>query len=158
MVKRTQLFQLRDILEPPQKPDSEMPKRESRWVRVKALSKEEKAVIAVACERVIAERLKPRFLPEIRPTPFNYPIDIFGKWRGNKYSFIARYRSGFAENLGEEFDLPCARLDHVEEGLTETRFDVMWRRHTNQCFRLHTAVTLDEALDLVSTEALLWPL
>ena len=102
-----------------------MPKSERRWVRVKALSKEDKAAIAAVCERFIAETLKPRFLPEVRPTQFNYPVDISGKWRGSKYSFITRYRSGFAGNLGEEFDAAFTRLDHVEESLDETRFDVM---------------------------------
>jgi hypothetical protein len=38
---------------------------------------EEKTAIAAACERFIGDTLKPRFLPEVRPTQFNYPIDIF---------------------------------------------------------------------------------
>jgi hypothetical protein len=36
---------------------------------------------------VIAETLKPRFLPTIDPTSFNQPVDIFGKWRGARYSY-----------------------------------------------------------------------
>lgn len=64
-----------------------MAKQEWKWVRVKALSDNDKADIATACERFIAETLKPRLLPEIRPTKFNYPLDIFGRWRGSKYSF-----------------------------------------------------------------------
>jgi hypothetical protein len=130
---------------------------EGRWVRVKTLTSDEKAAIATACEDFIAEVLKPRFLPEVRPTPFNYPIDIFGKWRGSKYSFIVRYRSGFLHNRGEEFDSPFTRLDHVEDCLEETRFEVMWRRHTGQWWRVHSAVTLAEALRLIATEAVLQP-
>jgi hypothetical protein len=61
-----------------------VPRREWRWVRVKALTPEEKAEIAVARERLISETLKPRFLPEIRPTAFNYPVDISGKRRASK--------------------------------------------------------------------------
>nr|WP_234834508.1 hypothetical protein [Sinorhizobium meliloti] len=64
-----------------------MAKQEWKWVRVKALSDNDKADIATACERFIAETPKPRLLPEIRPTKFNYPLDIFGRWRGSKYSF-----------------------------------------------------------------------
>ena len=134
-----------------------MAKRERRWVRVKLLTKEKKAAVAAVCERFIADLLKPRFLPEIRPTAFNYPVDIFGKWRGGKYSFIQRYRSGFPENLGEEFNAPFSRLDHVEERIGETRFDVMWHRHTGQWWRLHCDVTLKEALHLIETEPLLQP-
>ena len=118
------------------------------WVKV--LSREEKAAIAAECDRFVTQVLKPRFLPTIRPTVFNYPIDIFGNWRANKYSFIQRYRSGFPENLGEEFD-------NMEECLSATRFDVMWYRHTGRWWRLHSSVTLEEALRLIETEELLQP-
>jgi len=131
--------------------------RKSRRVWVKVLSRQEKAAIAMDCDRFIMQVLKPRFLPAIRPNQFNYPVDIFGKWRGNKYSFIQRYRSGYRENLGEEFDAPFTRLDHVEECLSEKRFDVMWHRHTGRWWRLHSAVTLEEALWLIETEELLQP-
>lgn len=117
----------------------------------------EKAQIAATCERFVAEVLKPRFLREVRPTDFNYPIDIFGKWRGAKYSFITRYRSGFSDNLGEGFDSAFARLDHVPEIVTEARFDVMWHRHTGQWYRLHATVTLEEALHLLETDGILHP-
>lgn len=129
-----------------------------RWVRVKALAAAEKAAIGAVCERFIGEKLKPRFLPGIIPSRFNCPIDIPGKWRGNKYSFIARYRSGFPDNFGEEFDSTFTRLDHVEEYLGEARFDVMWHRHTGQWYRLHSSVTLDDALHLIETVPLLQPL
>lgn len=125
-------------------------------MRIRTLSAAEKVAIAATCERSIAV-LKRRFLPEIRPTTFNYPVDIFGKWRGSKYSFITRYRSGFPDNAGEEFDSPFTRLDHLEDSIAEPRFDVMWHRHTGQWWRLHSSVTLEEALHLIETEPLLHP-
>ena len=134
-----------------------MVKREKRWVRVEPLAAQEKAAIAARCDHFIANNLKPRFLPEVRRTRFNYPVDILGKWRGSKYSFITRYRSGFPDNEGEEFEVTFTRLDHVEESLAETRFDVMWRRHTGQYWRTHSSVTLEQALDLIDTEPLLQP-
>jgi len=121
------------------------------------LSAEDKAAIATRCERFIAEFLKPRFLPEVRPTQFNYPIDILGKWRGSNYSFITRYRSGFPENLGEEHDAPFTRLDHAYEHTADIRFDLMWRRHTGQWWRLYSALSLDEALHLIETDLNLQP-
>ncbi len=127
------------------------------WVRVKVLPAAEKLAIAARCEQFIGEILKPRFLPEIHPTKFNYPVDILGKWRGDKYSFIVRFRSGFNQNAGEEFDSAFARLDHMQECLTETRFDVMWHRHTGQWWRLHSSVTLEDALRLIETEPALRP-
>ena len=134
-----------------------MARRGWHWVRVGTLTAADKAAIAAACDRFIAEVLKPRFLPEIRPTPFNYPIDIFGRWRGSRYSFIQRWRSGFPENLGEEFNGPFTRLDHTDGNGDAARFDVMWRRHTGQWWRLHASVTLEEALRLIETDGLLHP-
>jgi len=51
-------------------------------------SKGEKAAITAACEKLIADVLKPLYLQKIVPTEYNYPVDIFGKWLGNKYRFI----------------------------------------------------------------------
>mgnify|MGYP001809939229 CR=1 FL=1 len=128
-----------------------MATREKVWVKV--LTKEDKAAVAATCERFIAEVLKPRFLPEIRPTEFNYPVDITGGWRGSRYSFIQRYRSGFPDNQGQEFDSAFARLDHISGDY----FDLMWHRHTGRWLLLCANVTLEKALRLIETENLLWP-
>lgn len=126
-------------------------KRQRVWVKV--LSKEDKKAIAERCERFIAEVLVPRFLPEIRPTEFNYPVALHGKWHGDRYRFLQRYRSGFSENKGEEFDAPFARLDH-ESG---DRFHLMWHRHTGQWLCLQPSVTIEEAMHLIETEGLVQP-
>jgi hypothetical protein len=126
------------------------------WVLAKTLSSQEKAAIAALCDSFISGVLKPKFLPEIRPTEFNYPVDILGKWRGSNYSFIVRFRSGFPENEGEEFDSGFARLDYVPEG-TETRFNVMWRRHTGQWWPIYFSLTLEDALAALETDGVLRP-
>lgn len=71
----------------------------------------------------------------------------------SRYSFIQRYRSGFSENAGEEFDIGFARLDHA----TGERFDLMWHRHTGQWLCLHPRLTLDAALRAIETEELVQP-
>ena len=114
----------------------------------------EKARISAACQRFIDEVLKPKFLPTIRPTPFNYPVDIQGKWQGHRHRFIQRYRSGYPDNLGEEFDAPFARLDWMGPD----RFDIQWHRHTGAWFRLHRGKTLTEALKILETDGHLHPL
>jgi len=122
--------------------------------RSAGLSDLEKATIAATCQRFIDEVLKPRFLPAIRPTEFNYPVDILGKWHGNRYRFLQRYRSGFPENQGEEFDSPFTRLDWV----SRDRFDIQWHRHTGTWFRLYRGLSLAEALKTIETDGLLHPL
>ena len=119
-----------------------------------ALSTAEKAGITATCQAFIDTVLKPRFLPAVTPTQFNYPIDIQGKWHGTKYRFLQRYRSGFEDNRGEQFDAPFVRLDWVGRN----RFDVQWHRHTGQWFRVHQNLSLNAALDAIITNEILHPL
>ena len=116
-------------------------------------SESEKAHITAACQRFIDEVLKPRFLPAIRPTEFNYPVDIQGKWQGPRYRFIQRYRSGFPENLGEEFDAPFVRFDWIRHD----RFDIQWHRHTGAWYRLHRGQSLAQTLKTIETDGILHP-
>jgi hypothetical protein len=122
-------------------------------VRSTGFSAAEKSAVTAACQNLIDDFLKPRFLPTIRPTQFNYPIDIQGKWHGTKYRFIQRYRSGFPENLGEEFDAPFARLDWI----SRNRFDMQWHRHTGEWFCLYRGLTLAEAIDTLKSDGLFHP-
>jgi hypothetical protein len=131
-----------------------MAKRERRWVRVEKLSDHEKAAVKAACEQPIAQTLEPRYLAGTHLSGLSAPIDIVGKWRGSKHSFVARYRSDDPEVLEPELDEPFARLGHMEEYWSEARFDVMWLRHTGEWWRLHPTVTLGEALQHVESDPL----
>jgi hypothetical protein len=113
----------------------------------------EKREIVAACEAFIRDVLKPRFLPGIRPTQWNYVVDIHGAWAAGRYRFIQRYRSGMEDNRGEEFDAPFARIDRMGWD----RFDIDWMRHTGRWWRLHKGVTLAEALRILEADELLHP-
>jgi hypothetical protein len=133
--------------------------RKRRWVwapkRIRVLpSEDEKAKIIAACDKFVAEALKPRFLPEGRPRGFNDPIDIYGKWHGGRYRFIERFRSDSPEAIEPEFEHAFARLDYV----SPDRFDVMWHRHTGQWWRLYHLVSLTEALRSIEQDGHLHPI
>ena len=117
------------------------------------ISEEEKAAAILACQQHVDGFLRPRFLPDIRSTEFNYPVDILGRWRGSTYTFFQRYRSGYPHNLGEEFDAPFARLDWTGPG----RFDLMWHRHTGKWHRLHQGLSLLRAIATLKADGLLHP-
>ncbi len=114
----------------------------------------EKQRIIAACDAYIQDVLKPRFLPKIKPTHWNYPIDIRGVWMGGRYRFVQRYRSGMEDNRGEEFDAPFARLDRMGPDC----FDIYWMRHTGKWWRLYCGVTLAEALKALEDDGHLHPL
>jgi plasmid maintenance system killer protein len=84
-----------------------------------------KQAIVAACDAFFSDPLKPRFLPEVRPTEWNYAVDIRGALAAGRYRVIQRYRSGGEDNLGEEFD---ARIDRMGPD----RFDIYWMRHTGE--------------------------
>lgn len=125
----------------------------SRAARPEPPSEAEKQAIVAACEAFIRDVLKPRFLPEVRPTEWNYVIDIRGAWAAGRYRFIQRYRSGMEHNRGEEFDAAFARIDRMGQD----RFDVYWMRHTGKWRRLYAGVTLVEALHILETDGILHP-
>jgi hypothetical protein len=127
--------------------------RTARSTRPAPTDEAEKQAIIAACETFIRYILKPRFLPEIRPTEWNFVIDIRGAWAGGRYRFMQRYRSGMEHNRGEEFDAPFARIDRVGRN----RFDIYWMRHTGKWWRLHSGVTLAEALRILETDGILHP-
>lgn len=116
---------------------------------------DEKRAIGQACEAFIEDVLKPRFLPEIRPTDrYNYPVAIFGKWHGGKYRFIQRFRSDHPENAHDpEFDAPFARIGYAGRD----RFDLSYFRHTGQWWTVYRGVSLAEALSILETEGVFFP-
>ncbi len=127
--------------------------RTSRAARQEPLNEAEKQAIVVACEALIRDVLKPRSLPQVRPTEWNYVIDIHGAWAAGRYRFMQRYRSGMEHNRGEEFDAPFARIDRTGRD----QFDVHWMRHTGKWWRLYSGVTLAEALRVLETDSVLHP-
>ena len=126
----------------------------ARAARPERPSETEKQAIIAACEAFIDDVLKPRFLPRIWPTEWNYMIDIHGAWAAGRYRFLQRWRSGMAHNRGEAFDAPFARIDRIGRD----RFDIYWMRHTGKWWRLHVGVTRPEALHLLETDEVLHPL
>jgi hypothetical protein len=127
--------------------------RTSRFGRRPAIDDLEKRAIIAACEKFIRDVLKPRFLPEIRPTEWNYVIDIRGSWAAGRYRFMQRYRLDMEHNRGEGFDAPFARIDRMGRD----RFDIYWMRHTGKWWRLHADVSLAEALRILETDGHLHP-
>jgi hypothetical protein len=109
-------------------------------------SEAEKLAITAACEKFVVEVLRPRFLPKIRRNAeFNYPIAIYGKWHGDKYRFITRFRSDDPRSIEPEFEAPFTRLEYVGRD----RFDLSYLRHTGQWFCLFRSVSLAKALELI---------
>ena len=130
-----------------------------QWVQIKpkgsnAHFERDKPAIDAACERFIDDVLKPRFLPEICPTEFNYCIDIFGKWHGRSYRFIQRYRTDRPDADEREFDAPFTRLEYTGPD----RFDLSYMRHTGQWNCIFRGLTLKQAFETIESQIHFHPL
>ena len=130
-----------------------------QWVRIKASSsaasfKRDKPAIEIACLQFISDVLKPKFLPEIHPTEFNYCIDIFGKWHGTNFRFIQRFRSNHPNSIGAEFDTAFTRLEYVGPD----RFDLAYHRHTGEWNCLFRGLTLKEAFETIERQGHFHPI
>ncbi len=102
----------------------------------------------------IQDVLIPRFLPQIRPhAEFNYPIGIHGKWLGNKYRFMTRYKSDAPNRIAEGFDAPFARLEYVSPDC----FDLSWHRHTGTWHTVFQQLTLEDALHQLAESGIFVP-
>src|SRR5215207_9718497 len=90
-----------------------------RWSsrrRAPVVPKHERQTVIAACDRLIHEVLQPKFLPEIVPTEWNYPVGIYGKWHANRFRFIQRFRSDRSDAIASEFDAPSRVLNGWHPG------------------------------------------
>ena len=119
-----------------------------------AFSEAERVRVTAACERFIDEFLRPRFLPSIRPTEFNYPVDILGKWHGPSIASSSATAPASRKISVRSSTRPS--LDST--GISPDRFDIQWHRHTGEWFRLHRGLTLVKAIETLGSDGILRPL
>ena len=133
--------------------------RAKQWVRTirparpPTVDEAEKRAIIAACEAFIANVLKPRFLPRITPTQWNYVIDIHGAWAAGRYRFMQRYRSAWRTIAARSSTRPSP----ASTVWGRDRFDIHWMRHTGKWWKLYSNVTLAEALHILETDSTLHP-
>ena len=114
-------------------------KREMVWVYSPTANDAQKLAITRQFEPVIDELKK-----KIRPLPesqeFNHCIDVFGKWRGNHYSIMQKFKTG-THAVVDFFDTGLARLEYYGEG----KFNLAYFRHTGQWVTIYQDITTDDA-------------
>jgi hypothetical protein len=118
-----------------------------------AFSEAEKARVTAECERLIADFMKPRFPPEIRATQFTTPS--ISSANGAAFNIASSSATAPAfRTTSAKSSAPFARLDWI----SRDRFDIQWHRHTGQWWRLHSGLTLDEAIAAIKADGHLHPL
>ncbi|MFH1624427.1 MAG: hypothetical protein ABID54_04640 [Pseudomonadota bacterium] len=131
-------------------------KKQWGWVRTKpsqvpdALKRE----VSSKAENLVKNYLKPEHVkPPPKKPKFNYLVDLFIRWKGRFFYFIARYACPGPNSIAPFFEIGFARLEFVGDD----RFDLAYFRPTGEWWPVHCALTLDEALDLVKSEGIFQP-
>lgn len=84
---------------------------------------------------------------------FNYIVDVYTKWRGRYFYFIAKYRNP-QENATEEFfEVKRTRLEYTGN----QEFSLAYMRHTDKWFEVFQELTLDASLETIEENELFWP-
>jgi hypothetical protein len=104
-------------------------------------------VITAACEKFVADVLKPPFLPEIGPTKFNYPIAVYGKSATIPLSLPAiGPRTAFVR---AGIQGPFAHREYV----SRDTFDLSYRRYRGEWFCIFQRVCLAGALEVIEAKS-----
>lgn len=135
-----------------------MTKTKKQWVWAPA--KPSKVPDALKCEvsakanALVEEYIRPEHVkPPPRKPEFNYLEDIFTKWRGRYFYFMARYASPGPNGVSPFFEIGFARLEFIGNH----QFDLAYFRHTEKWWTVFPEQTVDEALELVKSESLFNP-
>lgn len=135
-----------------------MPKAGRQWVWVPTKPSVVPVVlkqeVSAKGDRLVREHIKPTYVePPPKKPRFNYLVDVYTKWRGRYYYFIAKYASPGPNRIAPFFHIGFARLEYAGNG----RFDLAYFRHTGKWWQVHSNLTLREALDLIREGGLFHP-
>lgn len=118
------------------------------------VTKQVKAAVQEKADDLVQSFLKPTF---IKPPPedyeWNYIVDIDTLWYGNCLYFRSKYRVPSPHALSEYFEERFARLEYVGEN----KFNLAFKRHTEQWFEVDQELTLEDCLQRIHTDPLFQP-
>jgi len=118
------------------------------------VSKQVKAAVQEKAEELVQSFLKPTFIKEPpEDNEWNYIVDIDTRWYGNYFYFCAKYRSPSPYALSGYFEERFARLEYVGEN----KFNLSYKRHTEQWWEVDQELTLEECLERIQIDPLFQP-
>ncbi len=135
-----------------------MAKSNKKWMWTKAKPSKVpdvlKREVSAKANALVEEHIRPEHVkaPPVNPR-FNYIEDIFTKWRGRYFYFMAKYASPAPNRISPFFEVGFARLEFIGDN----RFDLAYFRHTGKWWPVFSGLTVDEALNLVRSEGLFNP-
>ena len=113
-----------------------------------------KVEVEAKAKELVEHVLKPKCIePPPRNPRFNYIVDIFTKWHGGHFYFVAKYACPFPNATSPFFEVNFTRLQYLGDGA----FNLAYMRHTGQWVEVYHGLTLDECISTIRDEALFHP-
>ena len=84
---------------------------------------------------------------------WNYPVDIFTKWRRRYFYFCSTWRSPSPNTISEYFESRFVRLEFTGD----EKFNMAFMRHTGQWCEIFEDFTLDRCIEEIRTNPLFQP-
>lgn len=104
--------------------------------------------------QLVEAELKPAYVePPSKKPRLNYIVDIFTKWRGCYFYFMARYACPGPNAISPFFEIGFAHLEYSRDG----HFNVAYKQHTGEWWQIRTHLTLDGAIQAVRSDPLFHP-
>ena len=131
-----------------------------RWVysprkqaKPKVPDKQKQAVKAKADELVQAVLIPQHVKPPPEDNDFNYLANIYTKWYRHYFYFCSTYNVRGPHATAPSFEDKFARLEYV----SEDNFNLAFMRYTGQWVEIAYDISLEEALAMISGDALFQP-
>ncbi len=113
-----------------------------------------KAAVETRAKELVEQVLKPKGIePPPKKPRFNYIVDIFTKWHGGYFYFVAKYACPFPNALSPFFEVNFTRLRYMDKD----RFNLAYRRHTDEWVEIYTGLSLDECSGTIKNEQIFHP-
>jgi len=134
------------------------PKRGRRWVwapaKPKAVPKDIKDNVSAKAKQFVEMDLRYAYVrPPPKPPRWNYIVDIFTKWHGIYFYFVARYACPGPNAISPFFETGFARLEYLSNG----HFNLAYVRHTGEWLQVRRGMTSASALQAIRGEVIFHP-
>jgi hypothetical protein len=113
-----------------------------------------KTVVKTSADELVESFLKPTFIKEPpKDYRWNYPVDIFTKWRQRYFYFCSTWRSPHPDAISEYFESRFVRLEFTGD----EKFNMAYMRHTGQWWEIFQELTLEDSIHEIRTNPLFQP-
>jgi hypothetical protein len=108
------------------------------------ISDHEKRNISLQCQTLV-EDFRKEFIKDNPNKEYDYLVDVYTKWTGNKIYFCEKMKSESQNRIADEYETKFVRLEYSGKN----RFNISYMRHTGQWFLVATELSLKDCLEMM---------